>query len=469
MSKMLQQQSKGGNGMSYDMVIKNGKVVLLNEVVEVEIGIQGGKIAAIGKDLPKTEVVIDAEGMYVLPGVIDGHVHLCEPGRTNWEGFETGTKALASGGTTCYVDMPLNNLPATTDGETIKVKLASAQGKNYVDYALYGGLMPNNLDKLHELDEAGVAAYKCFVSTCGFNIPGDFKNIDDYVLYKGMLELKKLNQTLSIHCENAVMCDRLAEEAINQGRNDMDAYMDSRPIFAEVEAVRRVLYFGKITGCRLHFVHLSCAEAVEEVVKARNEGMDVTVESCPHYLCLTREDCVELGGVAKCSPPVRDKYEVDKLWEQLKIGNIDILTSDHSPCPPDMKENDENDMFKVWGGMSACQNILDIMFDEAVQKRNMNVCQLMKVLSTNPAKIFGLKDKGEIAIGKDADIVLLKPMSFYTLKAEDLQYKHKHSPYIGKEIGCQVMKTFVRGNVVYDKDHGITGTAMGKHIKRGLQ
>lgn len=453
--------------MSYDMVIKNGKVVLHNEVLDIEVGIQDGKIAAIGNGLQTSGKVIDAEGMYVLPGVIDGHVHLCEPGRTVWEGFETGTKALAAGGTTCYVDMPLNNLPATTDGDTARLKLSYAEGKNHVDYALYGGLMPNNLGKLHELDEVGVAAYKCFVSTCGFDVPGDFKNIDDYVLYKGMLELKKLNQTLSIHCENAVICDKLAEDAISEGKKDMGAYMDSRPIFAEVEAVKRVLYLGKVTGCRLHFVHLSCAEAVEEVVKAKKEGMDVTVESCPHYLCLTREDCIELGGVAKCSPPVRVEKEVEKLWDQLKAGNIDILTSDHSPCPPEMKINDDNDMFKVWGGMSACQNVLDIMFDEAVQKRDMDVCDLMKVLATNPAKIFGLNNKGEIAIGKDADIVLLKPNSPYVLKAEDLQYKHKHSPYVGKEIGCQVMKTIVRGNEVYDIQEGIMGTSMGKYVKRG--
>lgn len=453
--------------MSYDVVIKNGKVVLPNEVMKIEIGIKDGKIAAMGQELCGSENIVDAEGMYVLPGVIDAHVHLCEPGRTVWEGFETGTKALAAGGTTCYVDMPLNNLPATTDGDTANIKLESAKGKNYVDYALYGGLMPNNLEKLHELDEAGVVAYKCFVSTCGFNVPGDFKNIDDYVLYKGMLELKRLNQTLSIHCENAIVCDRLAEDAINAGKKDMEAYMDSRPIFAEVEAVKRVLYFGKVTGCKLHFVHLSCAEAIEEVIKAKKDGMKVTVESCPHYLALTREDCIDLGGVAKCSPPVRSKAETEKLWEQLKKGNIDILTSDHSPCPPDMKENPDNDMFKVWGGMSSCQNILDIMFDEAVQKRGMCVCQLMKVLATNPAKIFGLKNKGEIAIGKDADIVLLKPNSPYVLKSEYLQYKHKHSPYVNKEIGCQVIKTLVRGNIVYDKEQGIEGPAIGEHVKKG--
>lgn len=452
--------------MNYDIVIKNGKVVLPDKVIKIEVAIKDGKICDIGNGLNNSKNFVDAEGMYVLPGVIDAHVHLCEPGRTEWEGFETGTKAMASGGTTCYIDMPLNNLPATIDKDTANIKLKSASGKSYVDYALYGGLMPNNIDKLSELNDIGVVAYKCFISTCGFDVPGDFKNIDDYILYKGMLELKRLNQTLSIHCENAIICDRLAEDEKNKGKKDMNAYMDSRPIFAEVEAVKRVLYFGKVTGCNLHFVHLSSSEAVEEVIKAKKDGMNVSVESCPHYLCLTRDECVELGGVAKCSPPVRNKVEVEKLWEHLKNGDIDILTSDHSPCPPSMKSNEENDMFKVWGGMSACQNVLDIMFDEAVQKRGMNVIDLMKILATNPAKIFGLKNKGEISIGKDADIVLLKPNSPYILKSQNLQYKHKHSPYVGRKIGCQIMKTFVRGNLIYENDMGFIEEPVGKYIKK---
>lgn len=452
--------------MSYDKIIKNGTVVLYDRTAQVDIGIKDGKIAAIAETLCGGEE-IDAQGMYVLPGAVDAHVHLCEPGRTEWEGFETGTRALAKGGTTCYVDMPLNNLPATIDGETAKIKLEAAKDKNYVDYALYGGLVPHNLGKLHELHEAGVTAYKCFVSTCGFGVAGDFKDVNDYALYKGMLELKELGQTLSIHCENALVCDLLAEEAQKNGKTDMDAYMDSRPIFAEVEAVRRVLYFGQVTGCKLHFVHLSCAEAVAEVIKAKNEGMDVTIESCPHYLNLSREICVEkLGPIGKCSPPIRCKAETEKLWEEVLKGHVDILTSDHSPCPPSMKHNEEQNMFQAWGGLSACQNVLDMMFDEAVQKRGMCACDLMKLLSYNPSKIFGLSSKGEIAFGKDADIVLLKPDSPYVLKAEDLEYRHKHSPYIGNEIGCQIMKTLVRGIVVYDKDCGFSDQPVGRFVRK---
>lgn len=453
--------------MDYDKVIKNGKVVLADQVLYTEIGIKDGKIAAISNTLGPAAEEIDACGMYVLPGVVDAHVHLCEPGRTDWEGFETGTKALAAGGTTCYVDMPLNNLPATIDRETIALKKRSAGGKNYVDYAFYGGLVPHNLGRLHELSEAGAAAFKCFVATCGFGVSGDFKNVDDYALYQGMKELKSLDGTLSIHCENAAVCDGLARDSVKNGKKDMRSYLDSRPIFAEAEAVRRVLYFGKITGCRLHFVHLSCAEAVEEVVAAKALGMDVTIETCPHYLCLTDEDCIKIGADAKCSPPIRNRECVEALWEKVFGGDIDILASDHSPCPPAMKASEENDMFQAWGGLSSCQNMLDLMFDEAVQKRGLPVYTLMKLLSSSPARIFGLKEKGGIAIGKDADLVLLSPNDPYVLQEKDLYYRHKHSAYVGRTIACQVKQTFVRGCLVYDRERGIPGDAMGKFIGRG--
>ncbi|MCL2163326.1 MAG: allantoinase AllB [Oscillospiraceae bacterium] len=452
------------------MVIINGKVSLPDQVMETQIGVKNEKFAGIGFDLAEGNCTVDAKGMFVLPGVVDAHVHLCEPGRTEWEGFVTGTKAMAAGGVTCYVDMPLNNLPATIDRETILIKLAHANGKNYVDYALYGGVVPHNLGRLYELDREGVAAYKCFMSTCGFGVPGDFKNIDDFELYKAMLELKELGQTLSIHCENAVICDGLALEAQDGGRTGVDAYVDSRPIFAEVEAVKRALYLGKVTECKLHFVHLSCAESVHEVYNARREGMDVTIESCPHYLNLNRDIFAKkLGAMGKCAPPLRDSADTEKMWDALISGQIDILASDHSPCPLGMKDPPDGDIFKAWGGLSSCQNTLDIMFDEGVQKRGMCVTKLMKVMASNPAGIFGMKNKGEIALGKDADIVLLEPDSSYILKSEDLYYRHRFSPYVGKEIGCRVMKTFVRGHLVYDRSIGIIGAPIGQYIKKSNQ
>ena len=452
--------------MFFDKVIKNGKVVTPDGVIDTDIGIKDGIISELKSNLTDAEEIVDASGMYVMPGVVDAHVHLCEPGRTDWEGFLTGTKALAKGGTTTYVDMPLNNLPATTNKAAMLLKKQSAKGKNYVDYALYGGLIPENEDDLEGLYEEKAAAYKCFVATCGSSEEGDFKNVDDYDLYKGMKKLASLGQVLSIHCENAAICDKLAEEYMKEGKKDMQSYLSSRPIFAEVEAVRRVLYLGKITGCKLHFVHLSCAEAVDEVVKAKKEGMDVTIETCPHYLVLTDEDCVKIGSCAKCSPPIRNKAEQEKLWEKIFDGSVDTIASDHSPCPENMKINKDNDIFKAWGGISACQNVLDVMFDEACKKRNLPVHKLAELLSENPARRFGLKGKGAIKVGNDADIVILNSEKSYVLNEGDMYYKNKMSAYTGRNIGCKVEKTFLRGQLVYDSENGIQGEPQGKFIAR---
>jgi len=451
--------------LKYDLIIKGGNVVFRDEVKKVDIAVKEGKISAIAEKIDADAAqVVDATGQYVMPGMIDTHVHICEPGRTEWEGFLTGTKALAAGGTTTYVDMPLNALPATTTKKALEQKLNAAAGKNYVDYALYGGLIPGNLEHLQELSDAGVVAYKCFMSSCGTDIPDDFKNVDDYTLYAGMKKLAELGHVLSIHAENAEITDRLAEEKIKQGKLTATDYVETRPVFTEVEAVKRALLFAKETGCKLHFVHISSAAAVEEIIKARNEGQNVTIESCPHYFTITTSQFEEIGPLAKCSPPLRDEAEQEKLWEALKQGKIDILTSDHSPCPPEMKHTDTNNIFEVWGGITGCQNNVDLMFDEAVKKRNVPVTQFVSMIATKPAERFNLRTKGEIAVSKDADIILVDPNQSYVVKAEDFYYRHKHSPYTGRTINCRVTKTFVRGHLVFDLNQGIVGEPIGQLI-----
>ncbi|MBW5448921.1 allantoinase AllB [Cohnella sp. CFH 77786] len=452
--------------MKYDLLITNGNVVLRDVVIKADLAIQNGKIVAIAERLNETaDQVVDAAGQYVMPGMIDTHVHICEPGRTEWEGFETGSKALAAGGTTTYVDMPLNALPATTTQEALALKLAAAAGKNYVDYALYGGLVPGNLANLQELSDAGVVAYKCFMATCGTDLPDDFKNVDDYTLYAGMKKLAELGHFLSIHAENAEITDRLGEEMIKQGKTTASDYVASRPVFTEVDAIKRALLMAKETGCKLHFVHISSAAGVEEIIKARNDGQDVTLESCPHYFTITTSQFEEIGPLAKCSPPLRDESEQEKLWEALKQGKIDMLTSDHSPCPPEMKHSETNNIFEVWGGISGCQNNVDLMFDEAVQKRNVPVTQFARMIATNPAERFGLRTKGEIALTKDADIILIDPNQSYVVKAENLYYRHKQSPYTNRTIHCRVTKTFVRGQLVFDVNEGIVGEPIGQFIR----
>ncbi len=445
-----------------DLIIRNGEVVLSDGPKKVEIGVKDGKITVIAERITEdAQEIMDASGQYVLPGMVDTHVHISEPGRTEWEGFETGTKALAAGGTTSYVEMPLNALPATTNKAALDLKLEAAKTQNYVDYAFYGGLVPGNIDDLEDLHNAGVPAFKAFLSNCGSDIPDDFENVDDYTLYKGMKKLAELDQILCLHSENAEVTTGLEKEFIRKGKTSAMDYPDARPVFTEVEAVQRALLFAKETGCRLHIVHISTSEAVQAIQKARAEGLDVTVESCPHYFAMSAEDVEEIGPYAKCQPPLRKKADHDKLWEELLNGNIDWLTSDHSPCTENLKTDADN-LFEAWGGISGAQNNVDLMFDLAVKQRGLPIEKFVDLIAVTPAKRFNLVNKGEIAIAKDADIIFVDPNQSYTVKREDLYYKNKHSAYEGRKINCRVTKTILRGEVVFDLKEGIIGKPQGE-------
>ncbi|MEH7393329.1 allantoinase AllB [Bacillus sp. JJ1474] len=448
--------------MTFDLLIKGGNVVFRDGVRKVDIGIKNEKISCIAEQITEdAKEIIEANGQYVMPGMIDTHVHISEPGRTEWEGFETGSKALAAGGTTSYVEMPLNALPATINKEALDLKLEAASNQNYVDYAFYGGLVPENLDELEELADAGVLAFKCFLSDITSDVPGDFTNVDDYTLYKGMEKLAELDQLLCIHAENPSVTSGLAKEFAKAGKNSGVEYAESRPVFTEVEAVQRAILFAKETGCKLHLVHISTSEAVQAILQARREGVDVTVESCPHYFAFTAEQVDEIGPRAKCQPPIRKAEEQAKLWDELLNGNIDWLTSDHSPCTEDLKQGN---LWEAWGGISGAQNNVDLMFDLAVKQRGLPVQKFVDLIATNPAERFNLSNKGEIAVSKDADIILVDPNQSYVVKREDLYYKNKHSAYEGRKIDCRVTKTIVRGNVVFDLEKGIVGAPVGKLI-----
>lgn len=453
--------------MKYDLLIKNGRVILDEGEQEVEVAVKDGKIAAIGHDLGDAEKVIDAKGQVVAPGMVDAHVHIIEPGggyRDEWEGYETGLKGAAKGGVTTIVEMPLNQVPATTDRASIQEKFDAGKGKLSADVASYGGLVPYNLDGgIQELDEEGVVAYKAFLATCGDrSIDGDFENVDDYSLYEGMKQIAKTGKILSVHAENADITDRLGEIDYKNGEKSLAAYVDSRPVFTEVEPIRKLILFAKETGCRLHIVHVACEEGVDEVIKAQQEGVDVTCETCTHYLYFYKEELDDIGPVVKCSPPIREESRLPGMWERVINGDINFVTSDHSPSTPDLKDTDN--AFEAWGGIAGIQNNVDILFDEGVQKRDLSLKRFAEIIATEPAKRFGLDNKGSIAVGKDADFVFIKPESSYTLQAEDLEYRNKLSPYVGRTINAQVAKTILRGEETYSLEDGVSNDFRGEFI-----
>ena len=446
----------------YDLVIKNGRVVLSDRVETLDIGVKDGKIAALGTCLPEGKEVIDAQGQYVMPGMVDPHMHISEPGRTEWEGYRTGTQAMAAGGITSFVEMPLNTMPATTDVPSLKIKLDAAKDQCWVDYAPMGGLVPWNLPDISKLQAEGIDVFKAFVATCGSGKPGDFKNVTDFELLKGCQEIAKGDGLLVVHCENATITDGLGREAKEAGLTKVSDYVATRPIFTEVEAVRRVLLIAEMAGCRIHIAHCSCVETMEEVEKAKKRGVNASFETCPHYFLLATEDLDAIGPKAKCSPPIRDRAHQKMNWDKLAKGEVEMLVSDHSPCTIDLK-SDPN-AFKAWGGISGCQNCVDAMFDEAVLKRHISPVILARALSTNAARRFRMTGKGEIALGFDADLVLIDPSQSYTITPEVLYYKNKFSAYEGREVNCRITHTLVRGQKVYTLKDGIVSGPIGRRV-----
>lgn len=452
----------------YELVIKRGNVVLPDQVLKLDVAVTGGKIAALGEELPVAPLtkVIDADGHYVLPGMIDMHVHFNEPGLGHWEGFRSGSAALAAGGCTTYADMPLNGNPPTVTEAALNLKVEAAAGNSAVDYVLWGGLVPDNLDDLEALATAGVTGFKAFLSNPGGEGEGRFREVEDDTLYQGMLRIASLGGILALHAESEDITSVLTADAKRNGRDRARDFAACRPPEAELEAVNRALLYSERTGCRLHFVHISTAAAIEKIHEAKLRGLDVSAETCPHYLVLTEKDMEVLGPVAKCAPPLRSEMEQEKLWEALVQGKIDLIASDHSPCPTELKRNPELSFFAAWGGISGAQSSLELMFHEGVQVRGLPITLISSLLAGQPAKRFGLEHcKGRVALGQDADLVLLDMNTSYTLTEEDLFYRHKHSPYLGRTLSCKVAATLCRGNVVYTAEEGIIAEESGQWLQ----
>ena len=434
---------------TYDLIIKNGTVVTAEKTIQADIAVKDGKIIKVSPDKAIEESadrVIDAEGLHVFPGMIDDHVHFNEPGRTEWEGLETGSKSLAAGGATAFFDMPLNSTPPVINKENLKLKQDLAKEKSVVNAYFWGGLVPENIADLKGMHDNGVIGFKAFMSPSGI---ADFSNADDETLYKGMKEIASFDSILAVHAESTVICEELANEKKAAGKTSAQDYVDSRPIISEIEAVRRIISYAEATGCKLHIVHASSRKVVDVIEEAKDRGVDVTVETCPHYLSLTVEDLAEQKAIAKCAPPLRDKNEVEDLWEAVKAGEIDVIGSDHSPAPADMKVITDN-FFEGWGGISGAQSTLNILLTEGHFKRGVSLEKIVEIAATNPARIFNIPLKGSIDAGYDADITIVNLSERFTLEKDDLYYRHKHSPYIGREYQGAVKTTIVNGEVVFE-------------------
>ena len=445
---------------TFDLILRGGTVVTPAGGQVADIGVKQGAIAAFGPNLSgSARREVDATGRHVFPGLIDAHVHFNEPGRADWEGIKTGSRALAAGGGTVFFDMPLNAHPPTCDGESFDLKLAAAKRNSLTDFAFWGGLVPRNLDRLEELAGRGVIGFKAFMSDSGMD---DFAHVDAKTLRRGMKRAAKLKLPVAVHAESETLTKRLAAERIARGKISVRDYLKSRPMAAELEAIHCAIEIAGETKCALHVVHVSSGEGVALVAAARNRGVDVTCETCPHYLVLTEGDMEKLGAIAKCAPPLRSPSVVKKLWERVLAGEVATIGSDHSPSPPEMKR-DEN-FFKVWGGISGGQHTLPLLL-EGRNKKSFAPSLVAKLTSFNVAERFRLpKTKGRIEPGADADFALVALREKFTVRARDLFYRHRQSPYVGRALTGRVVQTILRGKTIF-KDGKIIGAHQGQFIK----
>ncbi len=446
--------------MAIDLIIRGAQVVTPGGVAEQDLYIDGGKFVDASSAAKQT---IDANGLTAFPGLIDSHVHFNEPGRTDWEGIATGSAALAAGGGTCFFDMPLNSSPPTLDGASFDLKLAAARASAVTDFALWGGLTPGNLDKLEELAGRGVIGFKAFMCSSGIN---DFERADDLTLLRGMEIASRLGLPVAVHAENDELTSRLTHQSREAGHRHVADYLATRPIVAELDAIKRAITFAQDTGCSLHIVHISSAKGSAEMFEGKHlwrkdlrGPVDVTGETCPHYLTLADTDMIEMGAPAKCSPPLRSTEEIEALWAQLLAGGIDFVASDHSPAPESMKKSD--DFFKVWGGISGVQSTLAILLSRVPKLPRELIGQL---IATNVASRYRLPGKGRIAPGYDADLSLVDEQAIFTLTREQLLDRHKHSPYVGRTFQGQVKRTIVRGTTVF-ADEQIVSPPIGQLVR----
>jgi len=418
------------------------------------VGVRGGRIAAVeslSAGLEANQVVALGDDVVLLPGLVDTHVHVNEPGRTDWEGFATATRAAAAGGVTTILEMPLNAIPPTVDVGALATKRNAAAGQCFVDVGFWGGAVPGNRDSLPALQEAGVFGFKCFLSPSGVEEfpPLGYREFEEQLRVAGGLGVPML-----VHAEDAGVIDR-APAAGGRGYGD---FLRSRPRDAENLAIAQVVEAARRTGAKAHVVHLSSADAMTTIRRARDDGVSVTGETCPHYLCFTAEEIPDGATQFKCCPPIREASNRDLLWAGLAEGAIDMIVTDHSPCPPDLKVGDFD---RAWGGISSLQLGLPAVWTEA-RRRGRTLAEVVRWMAEGPAAMAGLHRKGRVAVGYDADLVLFSPDTQFVVEPSTLYHRHAVTPYAGRSLTGVVRSTWLRGVPVDGDD------ARGRLVTRAV-
>jgi allantoinase len=436
-----------------DLIVRRGTVVTARDVNVADIAVTDGTITEVGPDLNVTaREEIDASGLHVFPGGIDSHVHFNEPGRSEWETIADGSAALAAGGYTTFIDMPLNNLPVTVDAEAFDLKHEAARRSSLVDFAIWGGLVPRNVDHLDELVARGVIGFKAFMCPSGID---EFPAADERTLREGMKRIAQLGSILLVHAEDPAILDSSARIATGKSAQD---FRRSRPPEAEVQAIARAIAIARETGCTLHIVHVSTARGAEMIAEANGRGADVSGETCPHYLLYVGDDLERLGGVGKCAPPFRTEEDRYQLWRALAEGRLSMVVSDHSPSTLDLKQGD--DFFRMWGGISGCQSTRHLL----LAKNLLGLQSIAALTATNVARRFGLTTKGDVAPGFDADLWLVDLSREDVVRAEDLLYRNKFSAHEGQPIRGRTVRTLVRGQTAFPD-----GRPGGRLIRAGAR
>jgi allantoinase len=438
------------------------RVVVADGVRPAAVLVQGERIQAVVSDaeIPSGTNIHDFGNAAILPGLVDSHVHINDPGRSDWEGFETATRAAAAGGFTTLVDMPLNCIPSTTTVDALQQKRAAAQGKCRVDWAAWGGVVKGNHQDIEPLAAAGVPGFKCFLIHPGID---EFTMVDEADLRTALPHLARTDLPLLVHAELAGPVDAATELLANADWKTYATYLQSRPEEAELSAIRMMLSLCREYGFRLHIVHLASAQALPELKVARSEGISVTVETCPHYLHLEAETIPDGETLYKCAPPIRSRANREALWQGLGDGIIDLVVTDHSPCPPAMKRLDEGSFKTAWGGIASLSVALALMWTEASQ-RGFSLADIARWMAEAPARLAGCHSrKGRIAAGYDADLVIFDPEASFKVTPERLHYRHPVSPYLGETLRGRVQATYLRGQPVF-ADGTFPGEPRGRQL-----